>query len=233
MPLARSGHASAHPHARPRGRLTWGHRCAAAGHRETGQGRSRRPRGTRRSVPLWWGTLTERLESLFRELRLNMAGSLLHSGCSVCLSAPRIGGRVTWAGTLGGRRPGCLRLAASSSLWSARLLLLPSLCLSLSRPQVPPSLPASPRPPRLRPAVHWPFPSLPRTLAVPTFSLSCFPADHWGQLSSSTWAAPPPKALPSPVAEVRGRNHFKAACCCGWGRGCGRGGRWREGGQVF
>lgn len=121
-----------------------------------------------------------------------MAGRRLHSACSVGLSAPRMGGRVTWAGTLGGRWPGSLRLAASGSLWSARLPLLPSLCLSLSRPQVPPSLPASPRPPRLRPAVHRPFPSLPRTLAVPASSLSLLPR---GPTEANSRAAP---GLPRP-----------------------------------
>lgn len=209
---------------RLRGRLTWGHRCAAAGHKETGQGRSRRPKGTRRSAPLWWGTLTERLESLFRELRLNMAGRLLHAAWSVCPCAPRLGGRVAWAGTLGGRWPGCLRLAAPGSLRSARLPLLPSLCLSLSRRQVPPSLPTYPRPPQLRPTVHWPFPSLPSTRLCLLSPFTCFLVGPRGPTPVPRLGLPRPQRLfPHPVSEVRGRDLFKDSCCCSWGRGRDRG----------
>lgn len=160
----------------PRGRLTWGHRCAAAARGEAGQGRSRRPRGggTQRSAPLRWGTLTERLESLFRELRLNMAGRLLHAAPSVGRSAPRPGGRVAWAGTLGGPWLGCLRLAAPGSLRSARLPRLPCWCLSLSRPQVPPSLPASPRLPGFAPRAAGSSHPSPAP-AAPTLSLPRLP----------------------------------------------------------
>lgn len=82
-----------------------------------------------------------------------MAGRLLLAAPSVGPSAPRPGGWVAWAGTLGGRWPGCLRLAAPGSLRSSRLPLLPFLCLSLparrSLPlsRHPPALPGSPRGP--------------------------------------------------------------------------------------
>lgn len=99
------------------------------------------------------------------------------------------------AGRLGGhpRRPvACLRLAAPGWLRSARLALLPRPCLSPPRPQVPPSLPASPRPPRVRPAVHRPFPSLPARAQLCLFSpLPGFPPAHQGQLPSLTWARLP------------------------------------------
>ena len=117
------------------------------------------------------------------------------------------------AGRLGGhpRRPvACLRLAAPGWFRSARLALLPRPCLSPSRPQVPPSLPASPRPPRVRPAVHGPFPSLPARAQLCYFLP--FPASRRptraNSLPSPGPASPQGSSLTLAV-EVRGRGHLQ------------------------
>ena len=162
-----------------------------------------------------------------------MAGRLLQAAPSVGPSAPRPRGRVAWADTFGGhlRRPvGCLRLAAPGWLRSTRLPLLPRLCLSPSRPQVPPSLPASPRPPWARPAVHGPFPSLPGGRpAVPSFSLSLLPGRPTGAYSLPSPGPAPRSLVPHPRRGSYGQGPLQGPCCCSWDRGW----RWRVGRGDF
>lgn len=199
-----------HPPARPPGRLTWGHRCAAAGRGETGQGRSRRPRAPRTPAPLGRGTLTERLDSLFRELRLNMAGRLpLAAGPCVCPT--RLGGRLPG----GHARPGAWLSPPRSPAGSERSLP-PSPRASRSPPAGPSLSPGVPRPP-LRPAStgpsHPPAPKAPRSPAPRAL------AGTWGQRPAAPGPALPQRLAPHPGSEGRGQDRFKTPCCCSWGGG--------------
>lgn len=133
------------PHPRPRGRLTWGHRCAVSPAEKAWAGVLARAPGYPGSAPLGRGTLTERLESLFRELRLNMAGRLLHAAPSVGPSVPRPRGRVAWAGTPGSRWP----VSASQPRAGSGAHASPSSLAGASRPPARRSLPLSRHPPAL------------------------------------------------------------------------------------
>lgn len=165
------------PLARPRDQLTWGHRCAAAGRRGAGPGRWLLAVGTRRAAPLGWRTLTERRDSLFRELRLNMAGRFPHAALSVGCVRVSATGR---AGGLGrrGRQPGGLRLAVPAG--SGEHVSPPPFPLQLApRLLVPPlSACSPPSPSQSHPLWHQLRPLSP---------FSCFLA-LWGELFG--WPSP-------------------------------------------